>query len=209
MQNRLDAKDSPEQISHRLELLFPDDEAMRVSHETIYRSLYVQGRGGLRRELISSLRTGRTLRKTRRTTERRGNMAGMVNISERPAEADDWAVPGHWEGDLITGKENKSAIGTLVERSTGYLMLLHLPDRHGADAVEAAMIETMSQLPKALRRTLTWDQGNEKSRVIRRFRAVFDEHWHELAAPAARLEREAADTGDRALYRRSDWLKRR
>lgn len=161
VQTRLDAKDSPEQISQRLELLYPDDAAMRVSHETIYRSLYVQGRGGLRRELVSSLRTGRTLRKTRRTTERRGNMAGMVNIAERPTEADDRAVPGHWEGDLITGKENKSAIGTLVERSTGYLMLLHLPDRHGADDVEAAMIETMSQLPQTLRRTLTWDQGNE------------------------------------------------
>jgi transposase, IS30 family len=161
VQTRLDAKDSPEQISQRLELLFPDDAAMRVSHETIYRSLYVQGRGGLRRELASSLRTGRTLRKTRRTTERRGNMAGMVNIAERPAEADDRAVPGHWEGDLITGKENKSAIGTLVERCTGFLMLLHLPDRHGADDVETAMIETMSQLPQTLRRTLTWDQGNE------------------------------------------------
>jgi transposase, IS30 family len=119
VQTRLNAKDSPEQISRRLELLFPDDAAMRVSHETIYRSLYVQGGGGLRRELASGLRTGRTLRKTRRTTERRGNMAGMVNIAERPAEADDRAVPGHWEGDLITGKENKSAIGTLVERSTG------------------------------------------------------------------------------------------
>lgn len=161
VQTRLDAKDSPEQISRRLVLLYPDDASMRVSHETIYRSLYVQGRGGLRRELVSSLRTGRTLRKTRRTVERRGNMAGMVNIAERPAEADDRAVPGHWEGDLITGKENKSAMGTLVERATGYLMLLYLPDRHGASEVEAAMVETMSQLPQTLRRTLTWDQGNE------------------------------------------------
>ena len=161
VQTRLDAKDSPEQISRRLVLLYPDDASMRVSHETIYRSLYVQGRGGLRRELVSSLRTGRTLRKTRRTVERRGNMAGMVNIAERPAEADDRAVPGHWEGDLITGKENKSAIGTLVERSTGFLMLLHLPNRHGANEIEAAMIETMRQLPQTLRRTLTWDQGNE------------------------------------------------
>jgi hypothetical protein len=115
---------------------------------------------------LVSLRTGRTLRKTRRTTERRGNMAGMVNIAERPAEADDRAVPGHWEGDLITGKENKSAIGTLVERSTGYLLLLHLPDRHGADDVETAMIETMSQLPETLRRTLTWDQGNEMANHV-------------------------------------------
>lgn len=148
VQTRLDAKGSPEKISWRLELLFPGDPEMRVSHETIYRNLYVQGRGGLRRELVSSLHTGRTLRKTRRTTERRGNMAGMVNIAERPAEADDRAVPGHWEGDLITGKENKSAMGTLVERSTGYLMLLHLSDRHGAVEVETAMIETMSQLQR-------------------------------------------------------------
>jgi IS30 family transposase len=130
VQNRLRAKDSPEQISRRLVLLFPDDPAMRVSHETIYRSLYVQGRGGLRRELIKCLRTGRALRKTRRTSERRGRIAGMISIAERPPEADDRAVPGHWEGDLITGKENKSAIGTLVERSSGYVMLLHLPDRH-------------------------------------------------------------------------------
>jgi len=161
VQTRLNDKDSPQQISRRLELLFPDDPAMRVSHETIYRSLYVQGRGGLRRDLVKCLRTGRALRKTRRTTERRGRMANMINIAERPAEADDRAVPGHWEGDLITGKENKSAIGTLVERSTGYLMLLHLPDRHGADDVQTAMIDVMSRLPQTLRRTLTWDQGNE------------------------------------------------
>src|SRR5262249_22817412 len=133
VQNRLHAKDSPEQISRRLVLLFPDDPGMRVSHETIYRSLYVQGRGGLRRELVRCLRTGRALRKTRRTAERRGRLAGMVSIAQRPPEALDRAVPGHWEGDLITGAENKSAIGTLVERSTGYVMLLHLPGSHGAD----------------------------------------------------------------------------
>ncbi len=152
---------SPSTISRSLVLLFPDDPAMRVSHATIYRNLYVQGRGGLRRELVKCLRTGRALRKTRRTTERRGRLAGMVNIAERPAEADDRAVPGHWEGDLITGKEIKSAIGTLVERSTGYLMLLHLPDRYGADDVQHAMIDVMSRLPQTLRRTLTWDQGQE------------------------------------------------
>jgi transposase, IS30 family len=161
VQNRLHAKDSPEQISRRLVLLFPDDATMRVSHETIYRSLYVQGRGGLRRELVKCLRTGRALRKTRRTTERRGRLAGMVGIAQRPADALDRAVPGHWEGDLITGAENKSAIGTLVERSTGYLQLLHLPSSHGATDVQEAMVETMSRLPQTLRRTLTWDQGQE------------------------------------------------
>jgi hypothetical protein len=134
---------------------------MRVSHETIYRSLYVQGRGGLRRELVKCLRTGRALRKTRRSAERRGRIAGMVSIAQRPPEALDRAVPRHWEGDLITGAENKSAIGTLVERSTGYVMLLHLPNSHGADDVQDAMVEAMSRLPQTLRRTLTWDQGQE------------------------------------------------
>jgi IS30 family transposase len=161
VQNRLHAKDSPEQICRRLVLLFPDDPGMRVSHETIYRSLYVQGRGGLRRELVKCLRTGRALRKPRRTTERRGRIASMVNIAQRPPEALDRAVPGHWEGDLITGAENKSAIGTLVERSTGYVMLLHLPNSHGAGDVQEAMVEAMSRLPQILRRTLTWDQGQE------------------------------------------------
>jgi IS30 family transposase len=161
VQNRLHAKDSPEQISRRLIVLFPDDQDMRVSHETIYRSLYVQGRGGLRRELVKCLRTGRALRKTRRTTERRGRLAGMVSIAQRPPEALDRAVPGHWEGDLITGAENKSAIGTLVERSTGYVLLLHLASSHGADDVQDAMVAAMSRLPQTLRRTLTWDQGQE------------------------------------------------
>lgn len=166
VQNRLDAKDSPEQISQRLVLRFPDDLTMRVSHEAIYQSLYVQGRGGLRRELAKCLRTGRALRKTRRTTERRGRLAGMVNIADRPAEVEDRAVPGHWEGDLITGKENKSAIGTLVERATGFLVLLHLPDRHGAEEVQEAMVDAMSQLPATLRRTLTWDQGREMANHV-------------------------------------------
>ena len=175
VQNRLHAKDSPEQISRRLVLLFPDNPSMRVSHETIYRSLYVQGRGGLRRELVKCLRTGRALRKTRRTTERRGRIAGMVGIAQRPPEALDRAVPGHWEGDLITGAENKSAIGTLVERSTGYVMLLHLPNSHGADDVQETMVETMSRLPQTLRRTLTWDQGQEMAN-------------HAAIAKAAQLE---------------------
>ncbi len=166
VQDRLQSKDSPEQISHRLLIEYPDDEEMRISHETIYRCLYIQGRGGLRRELAKCLRTGRALRKTRRTTERRGRIAGMVNISERPAEADDRAAPGHWEGDLITGAQNKSAIGTLVERATGFVALLHLPDGHGADPVQVAMVEAMSRLPQTLRRTLAWDQGIEMANHV-------------------------------------------
>ncbi|SUB09178.1 IS30 family transposase [Nocardia brasiliensis] len=153
---------SPEQISHRLRLEFPDDPEMRVSHETIYQSLYVQGRGGLRRELHQQLRSGRALRRPRRSLGQRGNpIAGMVNISERPAEVEDRAVPGHWEGDLITGAANGSAIGTLVERMTRFVILLHLPTNHSALSVQEAMIAKMSQLPAILRRTLTWDQGRE------------------------------------------------
>jgi IS30 family transposase len=166
VQNRLQEKDSPEQISRRLLIDYPSDRTMRISHETIYRCLYVQGRGGLRRELVKCLRTGRALRKARRTTERRGRLAGMVSIASRPPEVLDRGVPGHWEGDLITGTENKSAIGTLVERCTGYLVLLHLPDKHGADAVQGAMIDAMSRLPLTLRRTLTWDQGQEMANHI-------------------------------------------
>jgi len=135
---------------------------MRVSPETIYQSLYVQGRGALRRELAVCLRTGRALRKPRRAAgERRGQIPGMVMISERPAEADDRAVPGHWEGDLIMGAGNASAIGTLVERSTRFVLLLHLPAGHGADAVASAMTAAMGTLPAQLRRSLTWDQGTE------------------------------------------------
>src|SRR5664279_292297 len=164
VQDQLEEEHSPEQISARLKIDFPDDAEMRVSHEAIYQALYVQGRGGLARDLHKRLRTGRALRKTRRTVgERRGKIANMVNISERPPEVEDRAVPGDWEGDLITGTQNKTAIGTLVERATGYVMLLHLPDNHGADAVQKAMVEAMSRLPETLRRTLTWDQGVEMS----------------------------------------------
>jgi IS30 family transposase len=135
---------------------------MQVSHETIYQAIYVQGRGALRRELAASLRTGRALRKPRRTEgERRGKIPGMVMISERPAEAADRAVPGHWEGDLILGAGNKSAIGTLVERSTRFVMLLHLPDGYGPGQVGTAMTAAMGGLPDAVRRSLTWDQGKE------------------------------------------------
>jgi transposase, IS30 family len=162
VQDKLRLHWSPEQISVMLEREFADDPGMRVSHETIYQSIYVQGRGALRRELAECLRTGRALRKPRRREgERRGRIPGMVMISERPAEVEDRAVPGHWEGDLIVGKDNKSAIGTLVERSTRFVMLLHLPDGYGPEPVAAAMTRAMGGLPDAIRRSLTWDQGQE------------------------------------------------
>ena len=137
---------------------------MRVSHETIYQSLFVQGRGELRRELARCLRSGRTARKPRGTTDGRGRIPGMVMLSERPAEADDRAVPGHWDGDLILGEGSRSAVGTLVERSTRMTLLLHLPDGKSAEQVEAAMRAAISKLPSALTRTITWDQGAEMSK---------------------------------------------
>jgi transposase, IS30 family len=165
VQGKLEERWSPEQISVMLKAGFPDEPEMRVSHETIYQAIYVQGRGALRRELAVCLRTGRALRKPRRTAgERRGRIPGMVMISERPAEVADRAVPGHWEGDLIMGAGNRSAIGTLVERSTRFVLLLHLPRGHDPAAVAAAMTEAMSSLPAALRRSLTWDQGKEMAR---------------------------------------------
>jgi IS30 family transposase len=170
---------SPEQIAHRLRVDFPDDESMRVSHEAIYQALYVQGRGALRRELTACLRTGRALRVPRARTQGRGKrfVTPEVLISARPAEVEDRAVPGHWEGDLILGL-NKSAIGTLVERTTRFTMLLHLPPMeghgvqprvkngpplagHGAEAVRDAIVAAITQLPEELRRSLTWDQGAE------------------------------------------------
>ena len=167
MQTRLNDKHSPEQIARRLLRDFPDDLEMRVSHETIYQAIYVQGRGNVRRELHQCLRTGRTLRKPRRRAdERRGRIRDMVNISARPPEVADRAVPGHWEGDLIMGAEGKSAIGTLVERTTRFTMLLHLPDDHGALAVQEAIVAKMAQLPTILRKTLTWDQGKEMANHV-------------------------------------------
>ena len=168
---------SPEQISARLRLDFPDDESMRVSHEAIYQSLYVQGRGALRRDLTACLRTGRALRVPRARTRRgKSFVTDQVLISERSAEAKDRAVPGHWEGDLILGL-GSSAIGTLVERTTRFTMLLHLPPMpghdgprvkngpaltgHGAEAVRDAIAEAITTLPEQLRRSLTWDQGAE------------------------------------------------
>lgn len=152
---------SPQQISGRLQAEFPHDPMMRVSHETIYRSIYVQGKGELRRELARGLRSGRAQRRARQAGEHRGRLPNMVNISERPAEVADRAVPGDWEGDLIIGARGASAVGTLVERSTGYLLLLHLPDGHTAPQVDAAMRRAIQKLPDALFRTLTWDQGKE------------------------------------------------
>ena len=163
VQQRLERRDSPEQIAGRLKIDFPDNPEMRVCAETIYQSLYVQARGGLKRELTACLRTGRAIRKPhRRAGERRGQIPNMVMISERPAEVEDRAVPGHWEGDLIEGsKESGSAVGTLVERSSGFVLLVHLPDGHGAEQVAAAVSQVISTLPDALRRSLTWDQGRE------------------------------------------------
>lgn len=170
---------SPAQISNRLRIEFPDDESMRISHEAIYQALYVQGRGALRRELVACLRTGRALRVPRARTRLRGKtfVSPEVMISERPAEANDRAVPGHWEGDLILGL-GSSAIGTLVERTTRFTMLLHLPPMeghgqglrvkngpalagHGAAAVRDAIAASITTLPVHLRRSLTWDQGAE------------------------------------------------
>lgn len=153
---------SPEQIVGRLRRQFPDDPEMRVSAETIYQSLYVQSRGALRRDLTKCLRTGRALRRPgRQAGKRRNQIPDMINITERPAEADDRAVPGHWEGDLIIGKNNRTAIGTLVERTTGYTMLVHLPDGYKPEQVRDALTEKVKTIPEILRASLTWDQGIE------------------------------------------------
>jgi transposase, IS30 family len=175
---------SPEQIAHRLPVDFPDDESMRISHEAIYQALYVQGRGALKRELVACLRTGRALRVPAARTRGRGKkfVTPEVMISARPAEAADRAVPGHWEGDLILGL-GSSAIGTLVERTTRFTMLLHLPRMdghgqgervkngpalagHGAEAVREAIAATITTLPEQLRRSLTWDQGAELAQHV-------------------------------------------
>ncbi len=170
---------SPEQISRRLPVDFPDEASMRISHEAIYQALFIQGRGALRRELTTCLRTGRALRMPRARSRGRGKsfVTPEIMISERPAEAADRAVPGHWEGDLILGL-GSSAIGTLVERTTRFTLLLHLPPMpghgdgprvkngpalagHGAEAVRDAITRTITTLPEQLRRSLTWDQGAE------------------------------------------------
>jgi len=172
---------SPEQISHRLRIDFPDDESMRISHEAIYQALFIQGRGALKRELVTCLRTGRALREPRARSRNKaqGHVTADVVLSERPAEAEDRAVPGHWEGDLIIGT-GRSAIGTLVERSSRATLLVHLPRMqgwgekphvkngpalggYGAVAMNVALTASMTKLPQQLRKTLTWDRGKELS----------------------------------------------
>jgi IS30 family transposase len=172
---------SPQQIANRLKVDFPDDESMRISHEAIYQSLFVESRGALKRELVACLRTGRALRVPRARSKRKAwaHVTPEVMISERPAEAEDRAIPGHWEGDLLIGLE-RSAIGTLVERTTRFTMLIHLPReegyRHkhtvkngpalagyGAVTMKNALAATIITLPEQLRRSLTWDRGKEMS----------------------------------------------
>lgn len=193
---------SPEQISKRLRVDFPHDESMRISHEAIYQALYIQGRGALKRELVACLRTGRALRVPRARTRRRGKkfITPEIMISQRPPQVEDRAVPGHWEGDLIIGL-NRSAVGTLVERSTRFTMLLHLPPMpghgqaprakngpplagHGAQAVRDAIEESITTLPQQLRRSLTWDQGAEMAQHAQlRIRTGLDVYFCDPHSP--------------------------
>ncbi|MGA4946902.1 IS30 family transposase [Streptomyces cinereoruber] len=166
VQDHLDRRWSPEQICQALRRRFPDRPELHVVHETIYQALYVQGRGELRRDLARNLRTGRAVRKHHREPHQRRHRSSMLLISDRPAEVEDRAVPGHWEGDLIIGKESGSAIGTLVERSTRYLMLVHLPDGRSSTQVRDALIDTVGTLPAHLRRSVTWDQGIKMRRHL-------------------------------------------
>ncbi len=153
---------SPEQIAGRLRVEFPEQPEMWVSTETIYQSLYVQSRGALRRELTRCLRTGRALRQPgRKASQRKNRIPDMINIAQRPPEADDRAVPGHWEGDLLIGKRNATAIATLVERATGYAMLVALPEGYKPEQVAPALAAKVKTLPESLRRSLAWDQGPE------------------------------------------------
>jgi IS30 family transposase len=168
VERKLEALWSPEQISAWLALEYPDRPEMQVSHETIYQSLFVQSRGALRKELHTCLRTGRAMRRAKAYTKGnvgQGQLRNMVMISERPAEVKDRAVPGHWEGDLIFGKKMTS-IGTLIERHSRYVVLLKLPNGHGAEAVRKAMTKRILTLPVQLRRSITWDQGKEMAEHV-------------------------------------------
>src|SRR5450755_3398172 len=168
VERKLEALWSPQQISSWLAETYPDNPEMQVSHETIYQSLFVQGRGTLRKELHTCLRTGRAMRRAKAYTKGgvgQGQLGNMVMISERPAEVEDRAVPGHWEGDLIFGKKMTS-IGTLVERHSRYVILLKLPHGHGAEAVRKAMTKRIRTLPAQLRRSITWDQGKEMAEHV-------------------------------------------
>jgi IS30 family transposase len=157
----LEADWSPQQIAAMLPRMFPDDPEMRVSHETIYQTLFVQSRGELRRELARHLRSGRSKRKPQGQTDRRGRLFAMIPISARPAEVADRAVPGHWEGDLLLGAPGQGAVITLVERRSRFVLLAPLPGRHTADLTRDALTALISQLPAELRKSLTWDQGKE------------------------------------------------
>jgi IS30 family transposase len=173
VEDKLRRRWSPQQIAGWLKVTFPDAPEMHVPHESIYRTLFVQSRGALRRELTAYLRTGRVIRRPRgvRLPDGRGGRPGILHISERPAEAEDRAVPGHWEGDLVFGKQ-MSPVATLVERSTRYLMLVRLPDgSHKADVVADALAAAVQRLPHQLARSLTWDQGHEMAEH-RRFTAA-------------------------------------
>jgi IS30 family transposase len=162
VQDDLVRRYSPEQIAGRLRRQFPDDREMWVSTETIYQSLYAQSRGALRRELTRYLRTGRALRKPgRQVGQRKNRIPDMINTAQRPPEAADRAIPGHWEGDLLIGKRNQTAIGTLVERASGYALLVALPDGYKPEHVAPALAQKVKALPETLRRSLTWDQGPE------------------------------------------------
>jgi len=168
VERKLEALWSPQQIASWLAETYPDNPEMQVSHETIYQSLFVQSRGALRRELHSCLRTGRAMRRAKAYTKGgvgQGQLTNMVMISERPAEVADRAVPGHWEGDLIFGRK-MTAIGTLVERHSRYVILLKLPNGHGAEAVRKAMTKRILTLPAQLRKSITWDQGKEMAQHV-------------------------------------------
>ena len=163
----LERRFSPQQISARLRLDYPDDEEMRIAAETIYQSLYVQSRGRLRKDLARYLRSGRQKRKPRRGPTGQGHIKDMVSISERPAEVEDRAVPGHWEGDLIVGKQGRSFIGTLVERQTRFVLLTELGNDSSTETVTQRIAEQIVRLPEQLRLSLTWDQGTEMADHIR------------------------------------------
>ena len=168
VERKLEALWSPQQIASWLAETYPDNPEMQVSHETIYQSLFVQGRGALRKELHTCLRTGRAMRRAKAFTKGgvgQGQIRNMVMISERPAEVEDRAVPGHWEGDLIFGRK-MTAIGTLVERHSRYVILLKLPNGHGAESVRKAMTKRILTLPAQLRRSVTWDQGKEMAQHV-------------------------------------------
>jgi IS30 family transposase len=158
---------SPQQIAAKLPGMYPDEPQLRVSHETIYKSLFVQGRGELRRELTAHLRTQRAARKPQGKQERRGKLVGMVSFRARPAEAEDRAVPGHWEGDLVLGGVSKGAVITLVERAHRFVLLAPLPNRHDAVTVRDTLTAMIARLPLELRKSLTWDQGKEMAEHAR------------------------------------------